>query len=556
MTHVATSLTGVAPSLSATVPVPWGDTVMRRICVTDVYKRSLKAAFGMVRGLAAAAIALLLAPALPNSSYAADGKPQTGGTLNVGVASDAKSFHPFYAVEFTERQVQYLIFDTLVKYGPDFSIHPSLANSWSIEDGGKRVVFKLQSGVKFQDGTDFNAEAVKWNFEQRLDPALASPQRGQLEPVVKSVEVVDPTTVAINLKTPFSGLLSLLGERPGFMVSPTTTKKAGKDINNALVGTGPFIFKEWVRGNRVVLEKNPNYWRKGLPYLDRIVFHDIAGSVVGVQRLLNGELDFISELSPNDVKTVSANPNVDLAPISVGRWYALQWQVDKPPFDNAKLRQAIAYAIDRKRIVDIVMGGKGTIAEGPTPAGLWWYDASVKSYPYDPAKAKALLTEAGYADGLKVTLSAPQITAFQQIDQLVQEQLAAVGITVELKPVSSSEWYDRILKHETNFTPTRWTQRADPDGLLYILFDSKGYHHTTGYKSGAVDALLENGRMVYDEAERKKIYGQVQAQVVKDLPMLPLFFSTEYGAMRKEVGGFNWIPDQIPRFAEVWKKAK
>jgi peptide/nickel transport system substrate-binding protein len=243
-----------------------------------------------------------------------------------------------------------------------------------------------------------------------------------------------------------------------------------------------------------------------------------------------------------------------LAPIAVGRWYSLQWQVDKPPFNNAKLREAIAHAIDRGRLIDIVMGGKATISESPTPPGLWWFDSNMKSYPYDPAKAKALLVEAGFPNGTTLTLSAPQISVFQQIDQLVQEPLSAVGIKIELAPVSSSEWYDRIVKRATSFTPTRWVQRADPDGLLHLLFHSKGYQNTTGYNNQHIDELLEKARSTTDQNERKKIYSQIQTQLAKDIPMLPLFFSTEYAALRKSVGGFVWIPDQIPRLAEVWKR--
>src|SRR5262249_50246409 len=153
----------------------------------------------------------------------------------------------------------------------------------------------------------------------------------------------------------------------------------GRDYANNPVGTGPFVFKGWVRGSQVTLEKNPSYWQQGKPYLDRIVFRDIAGSVIGLQRLVNGELDLVSELSPNDVRTISNNPEIALAPIAVGRWNSLQWQVDKPPFDNAKLREAIAHAIDRARLIDIVMGGKATISESPTPPGLWWFDSNVKS---------------------------------------------------------------------------------------------------------------------------------------------------------------------------------
>src|SRR5689334_21936981 len=320
--------------------------------------------------------------------------PKSGGTLNVGFPSDSKTFDPIFSVETTERQVLYVIYNTLVNYGTDFSIKPELAESWTVEDGGKRVVFKLKQGVKFHDGTDFNAAAVKWNIDRRLDPAVNSPQKGLLEPVIASVDAPDPQTAVFNLKSPYPGLLSLLGERPGFMVSPTAAQKFGQDFGNNPVGTGPFVFKEWVRGSRVEVTKNPNYWDKGKPYLDRIVFRDIAGSVVGAQRLISGEIDFVGDMSPQDVRPIENRSEIKLYPIKVGRWYSLQWHVYEPPFDNLKLRQAVAHAIDRKRLNDILMMGKGSVSNGPTPAGLWWYDPNVKSYDYDPTKAKALVAEA------------------------------------------------------------------------------------------------------------------------------------------------------------------
>jgi peptide/nickel transport system substrate-binding protein len=356
------------------------------------------------------------------------------------------------------------------------------------------------------------------------------------------------------LKAPYAGLLSLLGERPGFMVSPTASQKLGKDFGNAPIGTGPFVFKEWVRGSHISVERNPTYWESGKPYLDRIVFRDISGAVVGVQRLVTGEVDFVGELSPQDVKQLQGRPGITLAPITVGRWYSLQWHTFEPPFNNDKLRQAIAHGIDRKRINDIVMDGKGTISDGPTPPGLWWYDPTIKSYDYDPEKAKTLLEEAGYANGFEFGLSTPQVTALSQINQLVQEQLSAVGIKLRLEPVAQSEWYAKLVRKETNFSPNRWTQRPDPDGLLYILFHSKGYANTTGYKNDRVDALLEQARQNFDQAERKKLYSEAQAIIARDVPMLPLFFSVEYAALRDSVQGFEWIPDQIPRFRGLWKK--
>ncbi len=510
--------------------------------------------FGSARGfLRHAAMVICLGGVISQAHAATEGEPKHGGTLNIGFASDAKTVDPLISVQSSERQVLYLVFNTLVKFGPDFSIKPELARSWDVQNDGQRIVFKLQEGVKFHDGTPFDAQAVKWNIEKRLDPAIGSSQRDQLAPIIASVEVVDPLTVAFNLKGRFPGLLSLLGERPGFMVSPTAYDKSPQDFANHPIGTGPFLFKEWVRGSNLTVERNEGYWEKGLPYLDKIVFRDLAGSVVGVQRLLTGELDFVPDLSPQEVRSLESQSKIVLKPITVGRWYSLQWQVDKPPFNNVTLRQAIAHAIDRNRINEIVMRGRGVVADSPTPPGLWWHDEQIKSAPYDPAKAKTLLKEAGYADGLQVTLSAPQISAFQQISQLVQEQLAAIGVKATLQPVSANDWYARIVDGATNFTPTRWTQRPDPDGLLYILFHTKGFQNTTKYNNPDVDALLDRARQTYDQNERKTLYAEVQRKIIQDLPMVPLFFSAEYAAMRDVVHNFEWIPDQIPRFREVWR---
>jgi peptide/nickel transport system substrate-binding protein len=507
----------------------------------------------LFRMTAALAATLLVALATPSI---AQEQPQRGGVLSVGFPSDSKTFDPTYSVQFTERQVLYVIYNTLVRYGTDFSLQPELAESWNIEADGKRIVFKLRAGVKFHDGTEFNAEAVKWNIEHRLDKEVASPQRQQLDPIIASVEAIDPSTVAFNLKQRSPGLLSLLGERPGFMISPTAAKKFGKDLGNNPVGTGPFVFKEWVKGSQITVERNPNYWEPGKPYLDRIVFRDIAGSIVGAQRLATGELDFVGDMSPQEILQLQNRPGIRLHPITVGRWYSLQWHMYEPPFDNAKLRQAIAHGIDRKRINDIVMAGKGALIDGPTPEGLWWFNANARTYPYDPARAKALLAEAGYPNGFEYTLSTPQIGVLQQINQLVQEQLAAVGIKLKLEPVAQSEWYDRLVKRTTNMSPNRWTQRPDPDGLLYILFHSTGFANTSGYKNEQVDRLLEEGRNIYDQAARKKIYDELQEIIVKDIPMFSLFYSVEYGALRDSVQGFAWIPDQIPRFRDLWKKGR
>jgi peptide/nickel transport system substrate-binding protein len=486
-------------------------------------------------------------------SFALAQTPARGGTLTVGLANDAKTYDPIFSVQYSERYVLYLAFDTLVKYGPDFSIKPELAESWETVADGKRIVFTLRQGVKFQDGTPFDAATVKWNIDQRLDEKLSSPQRQLLSPIVDSVDVVDRQHVAFNLKAPSPVLFSFLGERVGFMVSPTAWQQRGPGFGSAPVGTGAFVLKEWTRGSRVVLERNADYWQPGRPYLDRIVVQDLAGSIIGVQRLLTSEIDYVDQLTPADVLPIQNRAGIVLKPIKVGRWYFLQWHVNHPPFDNPKLRQAFAHAIDRNRLNEIAMRGQGTVSNGATPPGLWWYDPDLKSYPHDPARAKALLVEAGYADGFEYALSTSQISVIQQINQLLQEQLGAVGIKLQLQPVAASEWYARVVSGAINLTPGRWTQRADPDGLLYILFHSKGFANTTKYRNDRVDALLDQARTLYDVVARKKLYAEVQQQIVDDLPVVPLIFGAEYAAMRASVNGFEWIPDQIPRFRDLWK---
>jgi peptide/nickel transport system substrate-binding protein len=481
--------------------------------------------------------------------------PVHGGTLVIGQVQDMKTLDPARSSDLSEREIMYLIYNTLVRLEPDFSVKPELATSWQIVDEGQRIVFKLRPGVKFHDGTTLDAEAVKWNLDWRMDPAGKSPQKKGLSDIIKAVTVVDPLTVAIDLKVQAPGLLGMLAQREGLIESPTAAKAAGDDFGSKPVGSGPFIFKEWVRGNRVVVERNPDYWEQGKPYLDKVILQNIAGSVIGIQRLRTGEIDLIHSLTPQDILQLQSGSNIELVKAPANRWWSMQWQVDKPPFDNFKLRQAIAYAIDRKNLVDIVQLGKAEIADSPTPPGLWWYSPEVKSYEYNPDKARALLKEAGYPNGLQIAMAAPNQPPDSQISAVVQDQLKAVGITANLEPVSASDFYQLVVKRAINFTPENWTQRPDPDGLFRALFYTKEWANSTGYSNPEVDALLDKARALQDNAARKSLYAKMQQIVITELPYVPLFFSVEYMAQRNTVHGFVWIPDQIPRYRDLWKTA-
>jgi peptide/nickel transport system substrate-binding protein len=495
----------------------------------------------------------LLAAAASLGAGAATAAPRRGGVLNVGFDDDAKTLNPALSVQLSERQVLYCVYNTLLAIDTDFSLKPELAIAWRAERDGARYVFELRPGVRFHDGSAFDAEAVKWNIAHRMDPASGSPQRAQLAAVIDSVEVLAPLTVAFNLKSPYPALLSDLAERPGFMISPTAAQKYGPDLGRNPVGTGPFVFKSWTQGSSIVLERNPTYWEPDKPYLDSIVFRDIPNHVIGLQRLGVGEVDSVTSLSPDELRPIDGNDAIAIEQARVGRWYSLQWQVDKPPFDNPKLRQAIAYAIDRNRLNQLTMRGRAIIANGPTPAGLWWSSPDEVVYDHDPDKARALLKEAGIAPGATLALSASSEVLLRRIDQLIVEQLSAVGLKIVLEPVAASEAYARVVQRAINFTPISWTQRADPNGLLYILLHSKGFANTTGYSSPEMDRLLEEARVSSDQARRKALYAAVKTRFMQDLPYIPLYFAAEYAAVSKTVQGFVWPPDQIPRFREAWK---
>ena len=481
--------------------------------------------------------------------------PVRGGTLVVGSFHGMQTLDPVRSNDLSERDVLYLLYNTLVRLDTDFSVKPELAESWRYENEGLRLVLKLRPGVKFQDGTPVDAEAVKWNFDWRLNPDAKSPQRPALAASIQAVTVLDPLTVAVDTKVADPGLLGLLGQREGYIVSPTAVQKLGDDFGNQPVGSGPFILREWVRGNQLVVERNPSYWEAGKPYLDRIVMQNIAGSVVGLQRLRTGELDLIPTLTAQDALPLRNSRDIKLDRAPANRWYSLQWQIDKPPFDNPLLRRAIAHAIDRKKLVDIIMLGQAPIAESPTPEGLWWQSPEVKSLPYDPVKARELLKEAGYPNGLSIAMASPQRTPDSQISEVIQDQLKAVGITVTLEPVSNAEFYPRTVRRQINFTPMNWTQRPDPDGLFRFLFYTNAAQNSTGYSNKELDSLLDQARALTDINARKPLYTKAQQIIVDDLAYVSLFFAVQYLARRETVQGFTWIPDQIPRYRDVWKTA-
>src|SRR5712691_3000637 len=245
---------------------------------------------GWVRLVALAAVVTVLVPA-------AAGAQMRGGSIRIGMDADTTTMHPHRSTAAVDRQVYNNVYSKLVDIDARFGIVPQLAQSWEIKNGGLVYVFKLRRGVSFHDGTDFNAEIVKWNVDRMRDPALASPRRSEIAPV-KDVKVVDPFTVEITLSAPFAPFLSVLTDRAGMMVSRAAVEKYKDDFARNPVGTGPFKFVEWIKDDHLTVKRNESYWRPGFPLLDEVQFKPIPDRTVRFTALRTGTLDIIDELGP------------------------------------------------------------------------------------------------------------------------------------------------------------------------------------------------------------------------------------------------------------------
>jgi len=486
---------------------------------------------------------------------AAEETPVRGGTLKVGWTAQCKTLDPHKSVQLSERYVLYTIFNTLVGLDEKFNIVPELALSWENPDP-KTFVFNLRENVKFHDGTAFDAAAVKWNLDRVMDPDFASPQRKMVEPYLDSIEVLGKYKVAIHLKTPYAPFLSLMAERPGFIVSPAAVQKYG-DKKFALnpVGTGPFKFDQWMMQSKLTVSRFDDFWGKseGKPYLDKIEFLEVPDGVIRHTMLKAGTVDIITDINPKQAAEIKQEGQFKLIKMPPARWRAMQWRMDKEPFSNRAFREAVAYGIDREAINQTLFYGEGIPAVGPVVPGPWWYEDDFKGYDYNPELAKKKLAEAGYPDGITRKFYVTNRQDNIQLAEMIKSQLAEIGINQELVMVNAAESYSRMLTGESDWADPRWTQRSDPHGLLYILFHSKGHANSTKYSNPEVDKLLDEASVIYDQQKRKELYFKAIRIITMDAPYVFVIYVPEWAAMKPEVHGFKWIPDLIPRYSFLWK---
>jgi len=489
-------------------------------------------------------------------SAAAADPPKKGGTLRVGFYIEAATMDPHLSGSKIDRQVYHNIYEPLVTLDTKLGIKPGLAESWTQPDP-KTLVFKLRRGVKFHDGTDFNAEAAKFNFE-RMKTEPKSVRKGEVANI-DTVEVVDSHTLKVNLKKPDAALLATLTDRAGMMVSPRVVQERGPELgrNAKGAGTGPFEFVEWVRDSHLVIKRHDGYWNKqGGPYLDRVRYRPIPDDVVKLQSLQSGEIDVMDYVQPRDVAAVKADKNVVVVDVPSLADFAYQLNTTRPPFNTKALRQAVAYALDVEQIVKGVWLNVGVPANGPIPPTSWAYDKSIPPIKRDLARAKAKLAEGGQPNGFTFTLTTNNIPINVQEAEVMQAQLAEAGITTKVKLVDSATLISDGNARNFEMVSFQWSGRPDPDGNTYqFLRTTPGTSFNwSGISNPQVDALLDRTREISNQAERRKLYGELTKLLQDELPMIFIIHPIEPKAFSPRVQGYEPIPDGMMRFKDVWMR--
>ena len=498
-------------------------------------------------------------PAASGTAAAAPTEKATrGGTLTVAIDSNMKNLDPLKSSLLVDRQVHYQIYDSLVQVGPDLKIAPDLADSWDTSDP-KAIVFKLHPGVKFQDGTDFNATAVKFNID-RILASDTSPRKSEISSVA-SVDVVDPLTVKFNLKGPFAPLLATLVDRAGMMVSPAAVQKYGDDLTIAPIGagTGPFRFVEWKQDDHVTLERNPDYWKTAangdkLPYLDKITYRIIVDENARLNNLKTGDVDITQRPPAKDIAAIKKDSSFVYKETPALDFGGIELNPSAEPFNNKALRQAVAFAVDRDQILQTVAFGIGTVSNGPISPPMPAYDKAFKPYTHDVAKAKAKLTEGGKPGGFSFTLLIPGGSpANQQEAELVKDELKDAGITVNIVAEEFTKLVDDTAKHNFQATFIGWSGRVDPDGNTYNHFHTGGGFNDGQYSNSQVDDLLDQARATYDADKRNVLYRQINQIIAEDAPWAFISHGVASELHTPKVKGFVLVADAIQRYATVWK---
>lgn len=464
-----------------------------------------------------------------------------GGTFIFGRGGDSIGLDPSLEIDGESFKVCDNIYDTLVEYKEGSTeLEPGLATRWESSENGLTWIFYLRKGVTFHDGTPFNAEAVLFSLNRQHDKTHPFHKVGGsyiywiatgLAEIVDKITAIDEFIIQIRLKTAYAPFIYTIAITPFSIVSPTAVKKWGDKYSNNPVGTGPFKFGQWDRKDKIVLEANDNYW-DGRPMLDRIIFRCIPDNSVRLIELQQGNLHAMEHPNPDDLEQIRDDTMLELISEPGMSTGYLAMNMEKPPFDNLKVRLAINHAINKAPIIEQLTQGLGIPAKNPIPPTLWSYDDTIKDYAYDPALAKQLLAEAGYPDGFQTTLWALPIPTSHIPDgralaEVLQSEFRNVGIQTEIVTYDLGTYLEKTKNGEHDIAMLGWgADLADPDNFFYFLLSKPAAEKPAGnmsfYRSDEMQDVLEQARMSTDRDERIALYQEAQRIFRKDVPWVPL----------------------------------
>ncbi len=499
------------------------------------------------RRLVIVALALVLSIVLGVTSCARDDQEaateDVAQDLIIVVQSDVVSLDPHGSNDSPSSNVRTKIYDNLVYFNENMELQPGLATSWELIDE-TTWEFTLREGVSFHDGTPFTAEAVKANLERIVDPELAS-QRAFLFTMLDEITVVDDYTVQISTEFPFVPILSHLAHDAAGIASPEALEEAGYEEVEP-IGTGPFRFVSWDPGNEIVLERNEDFW--GEPANPATVtFQIVPEESTRLALVERGDAHISEILQPANLSRVEASENMDLALFDTLSLNYIGFNVEKEPFDDARVRQAITMAVDIEAIIDGVVEGAGTRAIGPISNAVVGYHPDLEALPYDPERAAELLDEAGLADGFSTTLWTNDNPTRIAIAEIVQNNLADLNIEVEIEVLEWGAYLSQTAEGLHDMFILGWVSvTGDADYGMYALLHSSNVGaagNRTFYRDEQVDTLLDRGRREADPDSRVELYHEVQEILVDEAPMLNLYHPQWMIAVGNGVTGYSHHPD-------------
>ena len=471
--------------------------------------------------------------------------------LRVGIAEDPDVLDPTLARTFVGRVVFAAMCDKLLDIDEKLVLQPQLALNWEWSADNKALTMKLRPGVQFHDGEKFDAAAVKFNIE-RHKTLLGSNRRGELAPV-NSVDVLDPLTVRLNLSAPFSPLLAALSDRAGMMVSPKAAQAAGDKFGTKPVCAGPFKFSERVAQDRIVLERFEGYWNQAAIHFGKITYTPIPDATVRLANLKSGQLDFAERLQPSDIEKLLQDKKLKVARITEIGYQGITINIGKsdraqqnPLGKDARVREAFELAIDRAGVAQVVMDNEALVGNQWVAPGNAFYAKNMPIPKRDVAKAKALLAAAGVPRP-SFTLVTPTTSDAQRLALVVQAMTREAGFDVKIQAAEFATSINMADKGDFEAYVLAWSGRPDPDGNLFSFHGCKQPLNYAGYCDAETDKLLAQSRTLRGVAERKAVFEQIAARVLKERPIIYLYHRNWLWAFNAKLNGVRQIPDGLLR---------